>query len=62
MKATLLESRPAYTKSGARSIMVPAGERVIITGIDRHTGRFLAEYKGLYMLNFHQDQGEPIED
>lgn len=42
--------------------MVPAGERVSITGIDRHTGRFLAEYKGLYMLNFHQDQGEPIED
>ena len=62
MRARLFENRPAYARTGGRCIMVPAGEEVTITGIDRHTGRFLAEYKGHYVLNLHQDQGGPIED
>ncbi len=62
MKARLLESRPGYAKLNGRYVKIKAGEEVTITGIDPNSGRFLAEYKDHYVLNFTEDQGEPIED
>lgn len=62
MKARLLENRPGYAKLNGRYVKIRAGEKVTITGIDPNAGRFLAEYKGHYVLNFMEDQGEPIDD
>ncbi len=60
MKAILLENRPGYAKINGRYITVKAGEEITIVGIDKNSGRFLAEFKGHYVLNVTQDQARPI--
>ena len=62
MKARLLENRRAYAKSNTHAITLKAGAIILITGIDEDSGRMIAEYKGLYVLNITQDQAEPIDE